>query len=147
MAKQKVKKHEQESIIKSAISKKKSLQELNTEDFFMFSFRHFDRNQGNNLYEWEASSILAHSLDVLASFCNNKLTTQTDGKKFTIYGDFPPKEKTDYRFPSYIPEDAQWARIHITGLQCVIGHVVNNVFYSVFLDGEHKFWKSELKNT
>jgi len=147
MAKKNIKPHEKESIIKSAIAKKKSLQELNSEDFFMLSFRHFDKNQGNNFYEWEATSKLAHTIEVLASLCSSTLTSQTDGKKFTVYGDFPPTHKTDYTFPTYIPEDAQWARIHITGLQCVIGHIVNNVFYVVFLDGEHKFWKSELKNT
>lgn len=143
----KVKPHLKQSILKQTLAKKKSQEELDKEGFFMVSFRHLDREQGNNLYEWERNNILAHSIDVLAGYCNDKLLTQADGKKFTIYGDFPPNEKTEYSFPSTVPEDANWARIHITGLQCVIGHIVNNVFYVVFLDGDHTFWKSELKNT
>lgn len=143
----KIQPHQRESIIKQTLSKKKSQQELQGEGYFTVSFRHLDREQGNNLYEWEQNNILAHSVDVLAGFCNDTLLAQKDGKKFTVYGDFPPNEKTEYTFPTQVPEDANWARIHITGLQCLIGHIVQNVFYVVFLDGEHKFWKSELKNT
>lgn len=143
----KFKPHLRKSIIKETLSKKKSQQDLNEEGYFTVSFRHLDRKQGNNMYEWEQNNILAHSIDVLAGYCNDTVLSQTDGKKFTIYGDFPPNEKTEYTFPSQVPEDANWARIHVTGLQCLIGHIVQNVFYVVFLDGEHKFWISELKNT
>lgn len=142
-----IKPHEKVSIIKQTISKKKSQQELNDEKYFTLSFRHLDKVQGNNLYEWEQNTRLAHTIEVLAGYCNDTVLNQTDGKKFTIYGNFPPSDKTDYTFPNQVPEDAEWARIHINGLQCVIGHIVQNVFYVVFLDGEHKFWKSKLKNT
>ncbi|UAM97949.1 hypothetical protein K8354_16930 [Polaribacter litorisediminis] len=142
-----IKPHERVSIIKQTISKKKSQQDLKKEGYLTLSFRHLDKTQGNSLYEWEQSIQLAHTIEVLAGYCNDTVLNQTDGKKFTIYGNFPPPEKTDFFFPKHIPEDAEWARIHINGLQCVIGHIIHNVFYIVFLDGLHKFWKSTLKNT
>ncbi|AZQ44101.1 hypothetical protein [Nonlabens ponticola] len=143
----KLKPHLRKSIIKQTLEKKKSNKDLDSDSFMLLSLRHLDKEQGHNLYEWEANAMLAHSIEVLSGYCNDTLLNQTDGQKFTIYGDFPPDEKTEYYPPEQIPEDANWARLHITGKQCVIGHIVKNVFYVVFLDGEHKFWKSELKNT
>ncbi len=37
--------------------------------------------------------------------------------------------------------------MHIQNKECVIGHTLRNVFYVVFLDKEHGFYPSELKNT
>lgn len=147
MASKKIKPHKKQSIIKQTLSKRKSQQDLKEDEYFTISFRHLDREQGDNLVTWENSNILAHSIDVLAGYCNGKMFSQVDGKKFTIYGDFPPKEKTNFVFPKQVPEDAKWARIHITGLQCIIGHIVQNVFFVVFLDSNHQFWESSLKNT
>lgn len=139
--------HQKQSIITESLIKVKSKNQLSTEAFFLISFRHLDKNQGDNLHSWEKHNILAHSIEVLAGYCNNTLTSQANTKKFTIYGDFPPSDKTDFTFPKHIPEDADWARIHITGKQCLVGHIVQNIFYVVFLDKEHKFWKSHKKNT
>ena len=139
--------HQKQSLITESLIKVKSKNQLSTEAFFLISFRHLDKNQGDNLRSWEKYNILAHSIEVLAGYCNNTLTSQANNKKFTIYGDFPPSDKTDFTFPKHIPEDADWARIHITGKQCLVGHIVQNIFYVVFLDKEHKFWKSNKKNT
>jgi hypothetical protein len=143
----KFKPHHKRSLFKDTLQKKKSQLDLKKDNYLTISFRQLDREQGDNFYLWEKNNILARSVDVLANLCNDTVLSQKDGKKFTIYGDFPPKNKTDFYFPKHIPEDANWARIHITGLQCIIGHLVDNVFYVVFLDGKHKFWKSKLKNT
>ena len=139
--------HQKKSILKETLSKKRSQKDLLKDNFFTISFRHLDSEQGDDFHRWEQKNILARSMNVLANLCSDTVLTQKDGKKFTIYGDFPPKKKTDFVFPRHVPEDANWARIHVTGLQCIIGHIVDNVFYVVFLDGEHKFWKSKLKNT
>ena len=58
----KIKPHQRQSIIKQTLSKKKSQQDLQEEGYFTVSFRHLDREQGNNLYEWEQNNILALSL-------------------------------------------------------------------------------------
>lgn len=149
MAKIKIKPHLQKSPIKQLAERKaqESAKNLDSTDCFHLTFRHLDKTQGHTFQDWEKSEMLAHPLDVLASYCNLPLTQQVDNNKFTIYGNFPPSHKTDFTHPKHIPEDAKWARIHITGKQCVIGHVVGNAFYVVFLDGEHKFWHSELRNT
>ena len=35
--------------------------------------------------------------------------------------------------------------MHIQGKECVIGHVIGQVFYLVFLDCDHKFWPTDLQ--
>jgi hypothetical protein len=68
-------------------------------------------------------------------------------KKFAAYESFPPKDKTIYEHPKHVPEDAKWARIHVNGTHILVGHIFKNTFYLTFLDPEHKFWITELKNT
>ena len=117
-----------------------------TNELFLLSFKDLDKSQGQTLSSWENDAILAHAIDVLGNYCKSKLESQLD-KKFTIYGDFPDSAKTDFSHPKHVTEDAKWARIHAKGKQCIIGHVVDNVFYVVFLDGNHDFWITEKKNT
>lgn len=144
----KIKPHQQKSIISESIEKKiKSSSLLINDDFLLLSLRHLDKTQGDVWESWEEKKILSRALHSLAGYCASSLRSQANTKKFTIYGQFPPKNKTAFNHPNHVPEDAEWARIHIIGKQCLIGHVVSNTFYLVFLDGEHKFWISELKNT
>lgn len=134
-------------------SKRKSLmagaseRELPDDKEFVISFKHLDRQQGQSLPDWEQAGILAKALETLRGYCGEPLFSRVDGDKFAIYGEFPPSNKTDFNHPKHIPEDAQWARIHVSGKVCVIGHVVKNVFNVVFLDKEHRFWISTKKNT
>jgi len=90
--------------------------------------------------------MLSEALNTLWNYCCKPIVNQYSDK-FTVYGDFPPSNKTDFFHPKQVPEDAKWARIHVNGLHCLIGHVIYDTFYLVFLDQEHKFWKSVLKNT
>lgn len=136
----KFKPHLQPSLISQALEESRSISDIDS-DSFVISFRHLDKTQGDTLNEWESINILAKAIDVLAGYCNRSLITQQD-KKFTIYGGFPPKCKTYFRHPDHVPEDAQWARIHITGKQIIAGHVVRNIFFVVFLDNKHQFWVS-----
>ncbi len=48
-----------------------------------------------------------------------------------------------YEYPKNVPEDAHWARIHVNGPAVIVGHIVNDTFYVVFLDKTHKFWLTE----
>ena len=59
----------------------------------------------------------------------------------TIYRDFP--ERSDFKIPQYFEGDVNWAVIKDIGGQKarVAGYVHENVFYIVFLDKEHKFFK------
>lgn len=142
----KIKKHQQKSIIQEALLSKKSVKLLSDDDCFKISLRHIDKEQGQSFHDWQNMVILANAIDTLSNYCHKPLSTQ-HSKSFKIYGGFPPKDKTDFQHPNHIPEDAEWASIHVTGKQCLIGHVVQNTFYLVFLDAHHRFWISELKHT
>ena len=72
---------------------------------------------------------------------------QVGGNKFAIYKNPPPKDKTKFTIQNYIPEEANWARIHINNKSVIVGHIVGNKFYIVFLDKRHDFWLSEKKHT
>ncbi|MFR9668995.1 MAG: hypothetical protein SNJ33_04495 [Rikenellaceae bacterium] len=134
-------KHKQLSIINKAIEqqKNKSVQDLSGNDYFVISFLHFDKMQSDSFESWENNSMLSKCLDVLANYSCDKLTSQIGGDKFTKYNSFPPNSA--FQHPSHVPEDAEWARIHINGVHIVAGHIVKNVFYVVFLDSKHQFWK------
>jgi hypothetical protein len=129
------------SIIKESLVKKKTL--ANTiHDNFKVSFQYLDTSQkfGSGFKDWQKIGLLSQLLDVFQGYCSSPLLSQVDGNKFTIYGGFPPKKQTLFEHPTFVPEDAEWARIHITGPAVVVGHIVSDTFYVVFLDKTHKFW-------
>ncbi|MGM8361633.1 hypothetical protein ACSV4D_06945 [Flavobacterium sp. ARAG 55.4] len=133
-------KDKQKSIIKSTLESKKSVND--SSENFKVSFQFIDTSQkfGSTFKDWQKSGLLAKMLECFSGYCCNQLLQQVDGDKFSIYGNFPPKDKTLFSFPEFVPEDANWARIHITGKVVVIGHIVKDTFYVVFLDKTHKFW-------
>lgn len=109
---------------------------------FKISFQYLDTTQkyGSAFKDWQKIGLLSATLDTLHGYCYSPLLQQVDGNKFAIYGAFPPKDKTYFKFPKNVPEDANWARIHINGAAVVIGHIVADTFYVVFLDKTHKFY-------
>jgi hypothetical protein len=61
--------------------------------------------------------------------------------------DFPPN--SEFKKPTHIGE-VTWAVMHITAnsKEVVVGYIdEDDVFYIIFLDKEHKFWPTTLKNT
>lgn len=109
---------------------------------FKVSFQYFDATQkyGSSFKDWQGVGLLSRAMETLYGYCCSPLMEQVDGDKFTIYGSFPPKGKTMFEYPHHVPEDANWARIHINGSAVIIGHIVGDTFYVVFLDKTHKFW-------
>ena len=109
---------------------------------FKISFQYLDTAQkyGSAFKDWQNIGLLSYALETLHGYCCSPLRQQIDGDKFTIYGSFPPKERTLFEFPKNVPEDASWARIHVNGTAVIVGHVVGNTFYIVFLDKTHKFY-------
>jgi hypothetical protein len=110
------------------------------------SLKHLDREQGQTFSEWEELNILAKAMETLRNYSLGNLP-EVINDKFTIYGGFPPDNKTEFYHPRHVPPDANWARIHVNGLICLVGHVEGNVFHLVFLDKDHRFWKSEKRHT
>lgn len=136
--------HEVQSAIKEYLEKKPSLKDMDGDNCFVISFKHFDRNQSQGFYEWQETGMLAQAMDVLSSYCSRPLLEQCDPKKFVIYGSFPPKSA--YRHPSYVPEDAKWGRIHVNGVHVIAGHIFKNIFYVVFLDPDHQFYQTDIQD-
>ena len=105
-----------------------------------FCFAHLDLNQGHTLDEWHKRNLLAKMIDRFRGFDVQPLHKCLNDK-FKRYRNFPPKSA--FKHPPRVPPDAEWASMHLGNLPCVIGHVIHNVFYVVFLDGDHKFWPVE----
>ena len=121
---------------------KSSVKDADRNANFKLSFQYLDTSQkyASSFKDWQKVGLLSHAMETLCGYCCSPLMKQVDGDKFTIYGSFPPKEKTKFEYPKHVPEDANWARIHINGSSVIIGHIVNDTFYVVFLDKTHKFW-------
>lgn len=146
MGKPKVKKpHLTKTFIQQTLENKKDSLSLLEDNYLLLSFRHLDRTQGHSLNYWEEQKMLASAMETIANTCSSLMTDVFNSKKCTIYGGFPPKNKTSFTHPIHVPEDAKWARVHVTGKQCIIGHIVRNTFYIVFLDGDHDFWDASKK--
>lgn len=66
-----------------------------------------------------------------------------------IYGEFPATSQFKYPKTVIQDKDIKWAVImYIKGQKPrIVGHIIGNVFYVVFLDKEHLFFPSELKHT
>ena len=110
--------------------------ELGNDKRIVFSFLHFCKNQGATFEEWNEEGKLCKAFEILENY--SKKYIRDEDKTYAIYGDFPPN--TDFVHPSNVPDDACWARFHVDGQHIIAGHIVNNVFYVVFLDSNHKFW-------
>ena len=124
------------------IAKPRSVYDESRRSCFKISFRDFDASQkyASSFLDWQNCGWLSKAVETLQGYCNPPLLQQADGDKFAIYGSFPPSDKTMFDYPRGVPEDANWARIHILNKAVIIGHIVGDTFYVVFLDKTHKFW-------
>lgn len=127
------------------VSKAKVVNEHNSANFKL-SFQYFDSSQkyGSGFKDWQKDGLLAKACDVLQGYCCKPLREQVDGIKFAIYSGFPGFGFTKFKFPIHVPVDADWCRIHITGIAILVGHVVGDTFYLVFLDKTHQFYLTKL---
>lgn len=109
---------------------------------FKISLAYFDSDPyyASGFKDWQKDGLLSKALETLQGYCKSPLRQQIDGDKFSVYKSFPPPDKTRFEYPKHVPEDAEWARIHINGPAVLIGHIVGDTFYLVFLDKTHKFW-------
>ncbi len=134
-------KEKQPSVINEVLAGKKKIAEVDTSNFKV-SLQYIDTSQkfGSSFKDWQKEGLLSKMMETLAGYCSRPLMEQVDKIKFTIYGDFPPQDKTKFKYPEHVPEDANWARIHVNGRAIIAGHVLKDTFYIVFLDKTHKFF-------
>ncbi len=123
------------------------LKQCKKEPLIVFSFKDFDRNQGQNFEEWEHDQLLAMAINKLRETCQmtvGQAIAQQIIKPYTKVG-FPPE--SGFYHPKHILPDIIWCSMHIQGKECVIGYFEENIFHIVFLDKDHEFWITKKKNT
>lgn len=120
------------------------------QSLMLFSFKDFQFNAqippGQSYSDWESSKLLAYTIEKFGYICNESRIEAIQKKHIKVYGDFPAKSEFRNPFPN---SDLSWAVIMKIGGQesRVAGYIDGNIFYVVFLDKNHKFFPSELKNT
>lgn len=112
----------------------------------VFSFKDFDNSQippGQSFEQWQKDGVLAYFLEQLTSICQWTIQEAQENGVLSIYKKFPPD--SDFKWPQHIASDVQWAVIKkVKGQKGrVAGHVIENVFYVVFFDKDHVFWKTK----
>ena len=74
----------------------------------------------------------------------NGITKVMSDEIFTNYNRYPDSSVNDFKCPDGLSKDESWGVIKNIGGQKrrVAGFLRDNVFYIVFFDGDHRFWKS-----
>jgi hypothetical protein len=134
----KSKPHKKKSIIKSTLELKSSIKDVFSEECASISFRHLDISQGSTIDEWSQQGLFNQTIEKFKTICLKPLEAQK-GENFHVYNTFPSNSK--YTHPKFVPEDAIWARFHLTGINVVAGHIYKSIFYVVFFDNQHGFWE------
>lgn len=137
-----------------------------------FNFSYFDASQsaGQDFSDWnnkQGLNSLSELLKKIKEYTKHPLShwqnERAGGgglKILAYYGKFPPN--SDFKHPIYIPHDVIWARFRLGNKVRLIGFVIpdkfakddclnqnrefrfdNNTFYVVFLDKDHRFYKTE----
>lgn len=118
----------------------------------VFSFKDFDRRQippGQTYDEWEDRKLLAYLIEKFGEICKYNIIEAQQQNMIKIYGGFPANSSFEYPNTVIQDENITWAVImKVKGQKPrVVGHIIENVFYVVFLDAEHLFFPSQLKYT
>jgi len=121
-------------------------------ELLTFSFKELDQTQPKKQPEtvalWQELNLVPTLMKRLKELSNLSRSEACKQQQIKIYGDFPPKEKTDFILPSHIDKHVAWGVIEgLGGLPRVAGYLSGNTFYVVFLDSNHNFWKSEKRHT
>lgn len=111
-----------------------------------FSLSKHLQNQGQTIEDWEESGLLATLFNRI-KFIGQYTAVQARQNQFIKeYKSFPPN--SEFTEPKQFV-NVTWASMHITAnsKEVVIGYIEEDVFFVIFLDKNHKFWPSTLKNT
>ncbi|WP_439256819.1 hypothetical protein [Lonepinella sp. BR2271] len=129
----------------------KTLKSDEQDGYISLSFRYF-QNISNQLVQsladWHGDDILLDLLNSLVYVTQKNVTQlQAGDKKLSLYKGFPNKTVNDFPLPSSLSEKENWGTLRNIGGQKarVAGFLRDNIFYIVYLDKEHKFFKSGKK--
>ncbi len=121
---------------------------VSVQPLMCFSFKDFDRNQcppGQTYETWQEEELLAYMITKFGYVCQCSVQEAIQRGFVKIYGDFPPR--SDFKVPQFIEGEVKWAVVmDIKGQKArVAGYIADNVFYVVFLDRDHVFYKMKNK--
>lgn len=127
-----------------------------------FSFKYFDGSQeaGQDFKDWndkQKQELLEKLRDYSRESKQYWLNQRVGGgglKVLEIYGAFP--RNTDFEYPRHVPSGVRWSRFRMESAMRLVGFFIDeeqskevnlstDIFYIVFLDREHRFYKMEKK--
>ncbi|EGR2529388.1 TPA: hypothetical protein ACGF8L_002563 [Vibrio cholerae] len=131
---------------------------------FNFSYFVKDQEAGQDFRDW-TNEQLVKLMEKLVFYSNETLEhweRKPIGKKkghiLEVYDTFP--KKSDFTHPKHVPHQVKWARFRLESSVRLVGFVIpdeynqkkqdssgyhfcSNTFYVVFLDKDHKFYKTK----
>lgn len=130
-----------------------------------FNFAYFDVQPASQSFEdWTEiqrkelfSKLQAYSRESLQHW-KEKPIGRKSGNVLSIYGAFPPN--SDFKHPKHVPHEVEWGRFRLDCSCRLVGFTLPkthdetthprtgkrfdcNTFYIVFLDANHRFYKSK----
>lgn len=118
-----------------------------TDRFISVSFKYFCNvdGVGQSIASWHDDGSLSDLVDKLTYLTSNGITKVISDGIFTNYNRFPESSVNDFKCPEGLSEDEDWGVIKNIGGQKrrVAGFLKENIFYIVFFDRDHLFWKSK----
>lgn len=133
-----------------------------------FNFHYLDFSQappGHHFKEWEKETLIQffekikyYSGESLQFWKNQYLGGRYRHSVLEVYDRFPLK--SDYIHPKNVPIEVRWARFRLEAKVRLVGFIVpevyqnkepagyrfdSNTFYVVFLDWDHRFYKTSKK--
>jgi len=137
---------------------------ITTKCKFNFAYMDFGQEAGQRFSDWGKKNLeelfekLHHYSKDSLKYWETKRLGSGSNTVLEIYGTFPTN-KSDFKFPRNIPHQAMWGRFRLEGRARLIGFVIPqeydkklhkntqtffdcNTFYVVFLDANHRFYKT-----
>lgn len=99
---------------------------------------------GQSIATWKEDGSLNDLVDKLVYLTSNGVTKVMSDGIVTNYSRFPDSDVNDFKCPDNISKEEDWGVIKNIGGQKrrVAGFLKDNIFYVVFLDRDHLFWKT-----
>ncbi|MFV8869113.1 hypothetical protein [Serratia fonticola] len=113
--------------------------------FISISFKHFCDvdSVGQSFKTWINDGVISDFFDKLHFVTKNGVTNAMSDGILVNYSRFPDATVCDFDCPENISKEENWGVIKFIGGQKrrVVGFLKDNIFYIVFLDRDHRFWK------
>ena len=118
------------------------------ERYVTFSLSKHIQGEGQTIEEWNDLGLLGTLLLRIKAVGQHSALDVRRQEMIKEYHkvDFPPN--SGFTHPKHVGA-VTWAVMHITptSKEVVVGYFEEDVFYIVFLDKDHRFWPSSLRNT